>query len=65
MSVAAEIRAAQAALNLYPDASPYWDSAAGQDTLDVAKAYGLKPTNTNADRITAHAEFRRSLYNRE
>lgn len=54
----AEQGKAQEALDLYPDAlDAYWDSAEGQDTLETARAYGLKATTTNRERIQRYRAF--------
>jgi hypothetical protein len=55
-----DIAAAQAALNLYPDASPYWDSSRGQETMRIETAYDLKATNTNGDRCRIHGALMRA-----
>lgn len=41
-----EIDAAQFALDHYPENSPYWDSRAGQETLETADIFRLKPATT-------------------
>ncbi len=51
-----EIIEAKQALNTYPDASPFWDSRAGQEVLQCAAACGLRPDNSNADRIAINRE---------
>jgi hypothetical protein len=45
---AEEIADAQAALNLYPARSAYWDSFSGQDALEVVIALGMKPSTSDA-----------------
>lgn len=61
-----EIEQAQQALNLYPDASPFWDSARGQETLEVAAAHHLTAQNTNRERCAIHGKLmeaaRREIY---
>lgn len=54
---AAERVAAQKALDLYPDNSAYWDSVAGQETLECARLVGLKATNTNRERCARYREL--------
>ena len=57
----AAVRRAQANLDFHPDASPFWDSPAGQETLEDAKLYGLKATTTNRERIERHATALRNV----
>jgi hypothetical protein len=52
-----EIAAAQAALNLYPDASPFWDTREGQDFLTCAHIHNLEPQNSNRERCAIHREL--------
>lgn len=52
-----EMVAALNALNFHPDASPYWDSAAGQEDLDVARRAQLKASNTNKERCALYREY--------
>lgn len=52
-----EIDEAQAALNLYPDASWFWDTREGQWMLDCARIHNLEPQNTNRERCRIHAEL--------
>ncbi len=54
-----EIADAQAALDLYPDACPYWDARQGQETLYIADKAKLTATTTNRERVARYAEFKR------
>ena len=58
-AVAAEIASAQKALDLYPDASPFWDSSEGQAVLESARRYNLRATNTNRERCRIHGDLMR------
>ena len=48
---------AQAALNLYPDNSTFWDTDSGQEVLECARHFGIDATNTNRERCRLHAEL--------
>lgn len=52
-----EIADAQAQLDLQPNNSPYWDSGAGQDDLEIIHTLGLKPSTTNAERVASWREY--------
>lgn len=47
----------QRALDLYPDASPFWDSSSGQEALECADVCDLRATTTNRQRITLYRDF--------
>lgn len=51
----AEIARLQAEMNFHPDASPFWDTPKGQETLEAAASYGIKATNTNKERCEIYA----------
>lgn len=53
----AEIEEAQRHLNLYPNASSFWDTDSGQETMRIARQYGLESENTNRERCRIHAEM--------
>lgn len=52
-----EIAAAQRDLDLYPNASSFWDTDSGQETMRIARQYSLESTNTNRERCKIHAEM--------
>jgi hypothetical protein len=53
-----ELEDAQHELDFHPDASPFWDSNAGQDVLYVARRAGLEPRTTNRERCALYAAQR-------
>lgn len=57
-----EIALAQADLNFHPDASPYWDSDRGQESLYIARAHGLKARNTNRERCAKYAALSSEVF---
>jgi hypothetical protein len=53
---ATERAIAQDALNYYPDSSPFWDTMRGVEVLTYKRRWGLRATNTNADREAIQRE---------
>lgn len=66
VSEAKEIAAAQVALDSHPDSSPFWDSPMGQETLELARRYGMSARNTDRERRAIHKKrmtaARREVY---
>lgn len=60
LQVVKEATAAQDALDRFPDASPYWDSRSGQETLADQEEFGLTATNTNKERCAIHGALMRA-----
>jgi hypothetical protein len=56
----AEIKRIQAELDFHPDASPFWETPRGQDTLESAAKLRMKAKNTNKDRLEAYAWAKRN-----
>lgn len=56
----AERKRIQAELNFHPDASPFWDTPRGRETLESAHAMKLKATNTNKERCAIYADAKRN-----
>lgn len=57
-----EIDGAQASLDLQPSNSPYWDTRAGQDDLEVIQSIGLTANTTEAARRRVHARAMREAH---
>lgn len=55
-----EVASAQGMLDIQPDQSPYWDTGAGQDDLEIIQALGLQPAHSNAVRLAMHSEAMRA-----
>lgn len=51
----AERNRIQAEFDFHPDASPFWETPRGQDTLESASKLGMKARNTNRERAEAYA----------
>ncbi len=49
-----EVDGAQQSLDLHPSNSPYWDTKAGQDDLEIIQTLGLQPNTTEAHRREWH-----------
>ena len=52
-----EIEEAQAHLDRYTFRSKFWDTEDGQETMRIAREYGLKSQTTNEARSRVHAEM--------
>lgn len=54
-----EIKHAQDNLDIQPSNSPYWESRAGQDDLQVIRELNLQPETTEQERRRGHHEAMR------
>lgn len=59
-----EINEAQFALDHHPARSPFWDSRQGQDVLEVAHIFHLKPATDESFRRQWHARQMREARER-